>query len=104
MNARPTKHEALGAFAGIAAGLLLVLLVVVVVQNYQLTKANNRLNERIVDCTTPGRPCFDAGQKRTADAVAMLNDFTEAAVVCADRTGTQGRDETRACIIRTLNN
>lgn len=95
-------HRALGAVAGSLAGLLVVLVLVLVVQIYQVTQQNNRLNERIVDCTTPGRPCFEEGQKRTAEAVALLNQYTEAAVVCADREGSQPRPVVRACILRSL--
>lgn len=96
------RRQILGALAGLLAGLLVVLVLVLVVQIYQLAQQNNQLNERIVDCTTPGRLCFEDGQKRTADAVALLNRYTEAAVVCADATGVQSREEVRACIIRTL--
>jgi hypothetical protein len=95
--------------AGVAAGLTVVLMIMLIVQVYSLTAAtreqqqeNTKTSERIEECTTPGRPCFEDSARRTAEAVGSLNAWTEAAVTCADQTGTQPRAEIRACIIRTL--
>lgn len=57
---------------------------------------------RIEDCTTPGRDCYDSGQKRTADAIADINKVAVYAAACADQDGVQGEDEIYTCVIRLL--
>jgi len=56
------------------------------------------LTERIVDCTTPGRPCYDDAQKRTAGAVGSINEITAIAVACGDQVGAQTIAQIRACV------
>ena len=61
-----------------------------------------RGTDRIEECTTPGRPCYDQGQKRTADVVSDLNRVAVFAAACADKAGVQGEDEIFSCVIRLL--
>lgn len=56
------------------------------------------LTNLIADCVTPGRPCYDDGQKRTAGAVGSINEITAIAVACGDRAGEQTVAEVRACV------
>lgn len=60
---------------------LLVLLAILSVATYVLV-LNHRNGEYIIECTTAGpdpppstgHPCFDDGQKRTAEAVSQIVD------------------------------
>lgn len=61
------------------------------------------LTQTIQSCVTPGQPCYDASQKRTAAAVASINDTVAAAIACADRLGQQSLPQINACVIDTLN-
>lgn len=45
--------------------------------------AANRGTERIEDCTTFGRPCFQEGQNRTKAAVGDLSSVTVLAAACS---------------------
>lgn len=57
-----------------------------------------RAAERIEDCTTPGRECFDESQERLADTVGNVNRYALAAAYCADQPGTQTISELEECI------
>lgn len=61
-----------------------------------------RGTDRIEDCTTPGRKCYEQSQKRTADVVTDLNRVAVFAAACADKPGVQGEDEIYSCVIRLL--
>jgi hypothetical protein len=64
-----------------------------------------RVSRRIRSCTTPGQPCYDAGQKRTGDAVASINRVVILAAACAvGKTGTVTQIETaiQSCVIQRL--
>lgn len=101
------------AFAWVIIALLVGALVVTLLtativgaDNTNTIRATQRDNAEtlrlIRSCTTPGRECFDEGQKRTADAVADINRVAIYAAACADKPGVQGRDEIYACVIRSL--
>lgn len=49
----------------------------------QLAEDAARSADRIEDCTTPGRRCFEDQLKRTGDAVAGINQGTLAVIVAA---------------------
>jgi len=70
--------------------------------NTKTLRNTERTLDLIEDCTTPGRDCYDRGQKRTADAVANINKVAVYAAACADRRGVQGRAEIFTCVIRAL--
>lgn len=122
----PRARRVAHAIAGLAIGLLLVggVTAVVVgvylidaVRDTQVTNTEKaksdrardertaataadaaRAAERIEDCTTPGRECFDDGQRRLARTVGSINDNAVAAAYCADQPGTQTIVELTACI------
>lgn len=54
------------------------------------------VNDRLVDCTEPGGKCFEAGQKRTQDAVVGINKGTLAVIVAALSCQDDGITEQRA--------
>lgn len=57
---------------------------------------------RIEDCTTPGRECFERGQKQTAAAVASINRVAILAAACADKPHRQTVEQIQACVIAEL--
>jgi hypothetical protein len=57
---------------------------------------------RIVDCTSPGRDCFERGQKQTAEAVASINRVAVLAAACADKPRRQTVEQIQACVIAEL--
>jgi hypothetical protein len=72
------------------------------VTNTKTLDTTQRTLDAVLDCTTPGRKCFDRGQKQTADAVADINKVAVLAAACADEPGVQGRDEIFACVVQQL--
>lgn len=58
--------------------------------------------DRIEDCTTPGRKCYDDGQKQTAQYLSDLNRVIAYAAACADQAGVQTEAEVYACVIQRL--
>ena len=61
-------------------------------------KTNTETLDRINDCTTPGRECYDDGTKRTAAAVGSINKVAVFAAACADRPGWQSTEQIESCI------
>src|SRR5687768_2982983 len=57
-----------------------------------------RAAKRIEECTTPGRDCFEDGQRRLRGTVASINDYALAAAYCADRPDAQTVVELEVCI------
>jgi len=56
----------------------------------------------IRSCTTPGKECFDRGQKQTAGAVADINRVAIFAAACADRPAQQTVEQIQSCVIARL--
>ena len=93
----------------VLVGLSIAALIVTVVASV-LVSANNseairsaqRTNtetlELIRSCTTPGKPCFDEGQKRTGEAVGTINQVSVFAAACADAPKRQSVKEIEACV------
>lgn len=75
-------------------------------ENTTLLENTNETLKIIRECTSPGQPCYDRGQKSTAEIVAKLtSDLTRVsayAAACADKPGVQGKDEIFACVVREL--
>lgn len=122
----PRARRFAHVIAGLATGLLLVGATVAVVTGVYLidavrtTQLDNtergkldrardertaataadaaRAAGRIEDCTTPGRKCFEDGQRRLGRTVGTINRYAIAAAYCADRTGTQTIPELEQCI------
>lgn len=67
-------------------------------QTAQLAEDAANAAERIEDCTTPGRECFEDGQQRLRGTVASINDYALAAAYCADQPNAQTIIELEACI------
>lgn len=126
----PRLRSALHVLGGLATGLLVIGGIFLAVTTYQLvdavrdTQVTNvqradidrardertaatardaaRSAERIEDCTTPGRPCFDDAQKRLGRTVGSINRYALAAAACADQPQTQTVDEIQNCILRLI--
>lgn len=58
--------------------------------------------DRIVECTTPGRECYDRGQEQTSAAVGDINRISVLAAACADRPRAQSVEQIQACVIARL--
>lgn len=81
-----------------AVGALTFLLAVATLNSIFATRA---LSERIVSCTTPGRTCYDAGGKRTAQAVEEINLTIIYANVCSAR-GIEHPLAMKRCVWRLI--
>lgn len=67
----------------------------------QNQKAGRQVLDRVNDCTTPGRKCFDQGQRRTANVVGDINRVTIYAASCgAQYPGEVAQVE--ACVRRQM--
>jgi hypothetical protein len=71
----------------------------------KLTETNVKLNnitvensKLLVDCTTPGYPCYERSRGESGKAVTILNNATKAAVICADQQGSITTTEMETCI------
>lgn len=58
--------------------------------------------EQIESCTTPGRPCFERGQRQTASAIETINRVTILAAACADQPRRQTVEQIQFCVLRRL--
>lgn len=63
-------------------------------------KSGRAVLDRVNDCTTPGRRCFDQGQKRTANAVGDITQASIYASYCAAREPGQTVAEIQRCVMR----
>ena len=120
----PSRSPRLRTFLHVVGGLATAILVIggvfLAVTTYELvdavrdtqvvntqrsvdtkTAAENaaRSAERIEDCTTPGRKCFDDAQKRLGRTVGTINRYALAAAACADQPEAQTVNEIQRCIV-----
>ena len=90
---------------GLLAVFMIASMTLLVITSLQGTIVRNQL----LDCTTPGNPCYDDGQKRTAEAIAQLInaghlDEVETrriiilALACDARPGIDTPDEIQRCV------
>jgi hypothetical protein len=63
-------------------------------------KSGRAVLDRVNNCTTPGRKCFDDGQRRTANAVGDITQASIYASYCAAREPGQTVAEIQACVMR----
>jgi hypothetical protein len=68
----------------------------------RVSQVNSRLNQRMIECTTPGYRCYDDGTARTGEAVHSLNEVTKAAVICADQPGVITQATMESCLKKQL--
>ena len=88
--------------AVLCVGLSLATTVVTVVVIRSNQQGGRAVVDQIKNCTTPGRPCYERGQRQTANAVADINRVTLAAATCAARRPGQTAPEIRACVLDLL--
>ncbi|QOR55317.1 MAG: hypothetical protein SHS37scaffold537_15 [Phage 68_12] len=60
------------------------------------------LSNLIAGCVTPGRDCYENGQRQTAGAVSSINEITAITVACGDLPGEQTVTQIRACVTQQL--
>lgn len=106
-------------FVGISLALLLLVTAVIVGQiRHQQVQSNGTLQsanaaarsaattgDEVHSCVTPGEPCYERAQRKTAGAVSNINRVVILAAACAvGRTGTVTEIETQiqACVIDGL--
>lgn len=71
-------------------------------QNSPLIKNTAATLARIQNCTTPGRPCYERGQRQLARAVGDINRVVVLAAACASGDGSRTETEIQACIVERL--
>ena len=119
----PRLRAALHVVAGAATAILLIGVLGLLVQTASLSalirdtqvantqrtevtrnaaQAAERGTDRIEDCTTPGRECFEEGQSRLAEAITGINDYATYAAACADKPRQQTYEEIKACILEQI--
>ena len=91
---------------GAAVFLAFMWGVLVVYTNSEINRAalarTDETLQVIKSCTTPGKKCFDEGQKRTGEAVASINKVAVYAAACADKPRKQSVAEIEACVRKRL--
>jgi hypothetical protein len=116
---KPRVRLGLWVVASVSAVALVIGMIVGVLAIYELTEATRatqlsnaqrsqdtkaaaeqaaRSADRIEDCTTPGRECFEESQQRLGRTVGSLNDYALAAAYCADQVGAQTIVQLEDCI------
>ena len=65
-------------------------------------EAAKRGTQRIEDCTTPERPCFDRGQHQLADTVAGLNRYGIIVASCSSGPSEKTVEEITECVLQRL--
>lgn len=113
---RPLLGVVVGMLVGaLFVGVLVVLLSIRVTQvdrgddvsdTLRAAEAAEAGTDRIEDCTTPGRDCYERGQAQTAQAVANITRLSAYAATfaaaCADLPGRQSVDEIERCVFEKL--
>lgn len=110
------RRNLLGAVAGVGAGVVVLLLCLLLVGTYgtvhaiRTTQGDSRQTLSLIkSCTTPAGACTQAGNARTAAAIAEIVNsqqnlhratrrYAAVAAACADRPGPQTTRQIAACI------
>lgn len=102
VGVRPTKRETWGI---VSKAILATLLLVVAIFGLNLWALSQSSEDRktLVECTTPSEPgdvheCYEAGQDRTADAIARIVRANIVAAQCA----LDGAPDLTACVEQHL--
>lgn len=119
----PRLRSALHVLAGLATALLVIGVLGLLLQTATLSslirdtqvantqrtqdtraaaEAAARGTNRIEDCTTPGRDCFEESQRRLAQAITGINDYATYAAACADKPQQQTYAQIKACILAQI--
>lgn len=66
----------------------------------QNSVVNRQNSELLVDCTVPGGECYERGQNRTGEAVAVIGRASVAAAYCAQRH--EEIDQLEKCVLQVM--
>jgi len=93
--------------AGVVVVITLVaLLGVVSWQNRKVLDSTSQTNETILECTTPGRQCYEEGRKRTAEAfqyVLLVSIYMgQCARLYPDEAGPTYDRKLKECVLTRL--
>ena len=116
MRLHPRGRAVVVFVIGMGATALLLLLVFAIVtsatksteirdqqqENSPLIENTDATLERIQNCTTPGRPCYERGQRQLADAVGNVNRVVVLAAACASGPVTRTEADIQACVVERL--
>jgi hypothetical protein len=80
--------------AALVVALILISAVVVLllqsrqrgVDTRELIRANNQTNQQILDCTTVGGACYEAGARRQGEIIRQLLDAQKQIALCRAKT------------------
>ena len=70
-------------------------------QNSPLIRNTDRTLQRVLSCTSPGKRCYERGQRQTAKAVGDINRVIILAAACAPLTPGDV-DAITACVVDGL--
>lgn len=87
--------------------LAVVSVTVLLIRSSQLNNTGiidetKRGTARIEDCTTPGRDCYDRGQRQLADTVAGLNRYGIIVASCSSGPAEKTVEEITECVLQRL--
>jgi hypothetical protein len=71
-------------------------------QNSPLIENTDQTLQIIEGCTTPGRACYERGQRQLAKAVGDINRVVVLAAACASGPVARTEAEIRACVLKQL--
>lgn len=112
-----TRSRAVATFAlgALVAALVLLLVTSVLTsatksteirdqqeQNSPLIENTDQTLQIIEGCTTPGRACYERGQRQLAKAVGDINRVVVLASACASGPVVRTETEIQACILERL--
>ena len=98
MKSTYRRRTIAGTISGLAAGCLLVGLVVLIVQTWTVSQgvANaQRQNANTIELVQDQ-------QGQTQELIAVVNHFTALIVACADQPGTQSASDLEECAVKRL--
>jgi hypothetical protein len=102
-NARWERIKRLMIVGILALSIVLVGGLTYLVAEIRLNQQSGRqVLDLIQSCTTPGQPCYDDSQKRTAGAIRSINQVTITAAFCAAHNPAATVPKLHTCIIRHL--
>lgn len=111
-NDREQRQRRLIVTIGAALVVSLIMIsavVVLLVQSRQrgtdtraLIKANNATNQQILDCTTQGGACYEAGARRQAQIIKQLLEAQKQIALCRAKTDNDPVIDLETCIDSAL--